>query len=262
LFSRGKPNSSASISHESYAGDLARIVFASQLTFLSGIDKQWTEEKILPLLDWDIHGKHALQALHGFLGWGQQTEGLIQKLQPLYRKIFPHIADLGKPRRHFSEYLAGATCFSSINPLSDGWLDQFISSTEQQDRVNWAISVRQMLKATKEESRHRLWESWIGEYWERGLQGVPIRFTPQELGETVEWSLFWGSAFPKVVEKIELSPSFELRHSFICRELEETKIPNLFPEDTAKVLVQLYATNVSICSILTKLMFSSEELLR
>lgn len=96
-----------------------------------------------------------------------------------------------------------------------------------------------MLKATKEESRHRLWESWIGEYWERRLQGVPIRFTPQELGETVEWSLFLGSAFPKVVEKIELSPSFELRHSFIYRELEETKIPNLFPEDTAKFLVQL-----------------------
>jgi hypothetical protein len=227
------------ISHQSFAGDLARIVFASQLTFLSSIDREWSEEKILPLLDWDNHGKRALQALQGFLGWGRQTERLIQKLLPLYRKIFPHTAELGKSRRRFSEYLAGAACFSSINPLIDGWLDQFISNTEEQDRVSWAISMRQMLKATNEDSRARIWDSWIGEYWQRRLEGVPLRFDTLELGETVEWSLFLGAAFPKVVEKIDQSPPFELRHSFIYRELEETRIPNLFPEETAKFLIQL-----------------------
>jgi len=227
------------LSHESYAADLARVIFASQLTFLFGLDESWAKEKILRLFDWDICGKRAIQALHGFLGWGRQTEALLPKLLPLYAKIFPHIAELGRPRRRFCEYLAGAACLSSINPLSDGWLIQFISSTEGTDWVNWAIAVRHTLKGMKEDSSSRLWENWIGEYWERRLQGVPNRFTPDELGEMVEWSLFLGSAFPKIVEKIDQGPSFKLRHSFIYRELEETRIPNLFPEDTAKFLLLL-----------------------
>jgi len=146
---------------------------------------------------------------------------------------------LGRSRDRFYEYLAGAACFSSINPLKHGWLYQFLLASTLQDRIAWARSVRQVLRGMQDEPRKALWDMWIGEYWQRRLDGIPIPLDPMELGEMVEWSLFLGAAFSSVVDRVTASPAFQLDNSFIYRELDESKTPETFPSETAELLFML-----------------------
>lgn len=224
---------------DSFAADLARVILASQLTFLFALDEEWTKKHILPMFDWSACEDRAVQAFQGFLTWGRQTEALLPHLLPLYVTAFSHTALLGRSRNRFYEYLAGAACFSSINPLKHGWLHQFLSTSEPRDRIAWARSVGQILRGMQDEPRKALWDMWISEYWQGRLNGVPIPFDPVELGEMVEWSLFLGAAFPSVVERVCAGPAFQLDKSLIYRELDESKIPEAFPSESANMLFVL-----------------------
>jgi SIR2-like domain/Domain of unknown function (DUF4020) len=224
---------------DSFAADLVRVVFASQLTFFFALDEAWAKKHVLPLFDWSIRDSQAVQAFQGFLVWGRQTEALLPHLLPLYVKVFSHMAALGKSRDRFCEYLAGAACHSSINPLKDGWVNQFLVKSELRDRTAFARWIRQILRGMHDEARKALWDIWIGEYWRNRLRGVPILLDAAELAEMVEWILFLGPAFPDVVDLLRESPAFQLENSFIYRELDESKIPEAYPSKTAELLVVL-----------------------
>ncbi|HEV2304200.1 MAG TPA: DUF4020 domain-containing protein [Candidatus Acidoferrales bacterium] len=234
------------LANDSYAADLVRVVFAAQLNFLFAIDEEWTKKCVLPLFDWSTSNDIATQVFQGFLFWGRQTEALIPYLLPLYVKAFPHMAALGKARNRFCEYLAGLACFSSINPLENGWINQFLLKSELPDRIAFAASVRQMLRGMQNEPRKTLWDVWIGKYWRNRLHGLPIPFDSAELGVMVEWTLFLGPAFPSAVRCIQKSPAFRLEHSFIYRELEESNIPSEHPSKTAELLVVLLRNEVAV----------------
>ncbi len=220
----------------SYAAELARVLLASQLNFLISADEAWTRNSIIPLFDWAVDGKRALQAFHGFLTWGQQTETLIAFILPMYEKAFSHISEFGKARNRFTQYLAALAVGSSTNPLTTGWLDRFMLGSEEKDRHAWTSQVGQVLRGSNDAARTAAWQHWIREYWNRRLSGRPVPIDAIELGEMVEWSLHLGLSFPEVVEMILRGPSFELRHSFFLRELADTTFPEIFPAATGNVL--------------------------
>ena len=238
------------VADDSYAGELGRVLLASQLNLLFRVDEAWTKEQILPLFDWTLDGKRALHAFHGFLTWGHQTEELLPYLVPMYQKSFSHITELGKVRDRFVEYMAGLAVTSSVNPLENGWLDRFMLASQEQDRQAWASRVEFFLRGLNEAGRTRAWQSWIKEYWNRRILGLPVIFEPVELGKMVEWSPFLASGFPEAAETVWKSPKFELRDSFIFRELADTDLPERYPVAAGrlvlKVLQNMQAANFDL----------------
>jgi hypothetical protein len=55
----------------------------------------------------------------------------------------------------------------------------------------------------------------------------------------VEWSLHLGPSFPEVVDAVCESPDFELKHSFLFRELDESQFPQEYPSAAAKLLLKV-----------------------
>jgi hypothetical protein len=228
----------------SYAGELGRVLLASQLAFLSNADESWTLDHVLPLFDWPPDGKRAIQAFHGFLTWGRQTENLVPHLVPVYEKAFNHIREFGRLRERFVEYVAGVTFASSINPITHGWLNRFLAVAAQEDRAQWAWYVRQILRTTTDEARAHAWRSWMKSYWEKRLLGVPVPLNAKELGEMVEWALNLGPNFSEAVDSVWGSPKFELRHSALFTELAGSMLPLKYPVASAKLLLKvLQSTN-------------------
>jgi hypothetical protein len=222
-----------------YAGELGRVLLASQLNFLSSVDEPWTKDHILPLFDWTIDAKRAVQAFHGFLTWGRQTENLLNDLIPLYEKTFPHISELGGVRERFLEYLAGLTLSSSINPVTHGWLNRFLAGSAPQDRVHWASQVLHILRGAAEAARSSAWATWIKPYWAQRLLGAPLPLAPLELGQMVEWTLYVGTGFPEAVESVWASPKFELKFSSLLHELAKSELPQQHPAAAAKLLLKI-----------------------
>src|SRR6202041_3234948 len=64
------------VAGKTYAAELGRVMLASQVLFLFGLDDKWTVENIVPLFKWSSDSKRALQAWHGYLGWGHWSNPL------------------------------------------------------------------------------------------------------------------------------------------------------------------------------------------
>lgn len=225
------------VGDDGYAGVLGRVLLSSQLNLLFAADESWTSREIFPLFDWDVNPEQAIQSFNGFMVWGQQSELLLPKLIPMYEKVFPHTRKLGEARSRFAEYLAALAVTSSVNPVRHGWLNHFISLAEDTDRNAWALQVRHYLRGLNEVSRATVWRDWIKEYWAARIIGLPVLPKREELGEMVEWVLYLGSAFPEGAEIISSGPRFELRNSFLFRELAATTLPEDYPNPAAILLL-------------------------
>lgn len=224
----------------SYAAELGRIVLASQLHFIFSLDEKWAVGNVVPLFDWTADSRRALQAWLGFLGWGRWTHGLLPHLMPYYEKAFPALqSEFGESRRKFCEHLAGIACFSSMDPIKNGWLNRFLLAVGLEERVMWASSLAAMLGQMKEPASQSAWDNWIQAYWQNRIEGLPVALDAAEVGEMVQWSVHLQSAFPEVVKKICNSPAPKLEHSFIYRQLFESKLPSRHPSSAAKLLLYL-----------------------
>jgi hypothetical protein len=231
------------LSGSSFAAELGRIVLASQLHFIFSLDEEWAVRNVLPLFDWPVDSRRALQAWQGFLIWGRWTHGLLPHLMPYYEKAFPALQfEFGKFRQNFCEHLAGIACFSSIDPLKHGWLNRFLLAAGLEERIMWAASVAAMLGQMKEPSTQSAWDNWIQLYWQNRIEGLPVPLDAAEAGEMVQWSVHLQSVFPAVVEKICNSPVLKLKHSFIYHELSKSQIPTQHPGSTAKLVLHLLRT--------------------
>lgn len=228
------------ISGETYAADLARVVFVSNLHFWFSADKQWASTRILPLLDPTANPRRALQCWHGYLWWGRWPESLLPSLLPLYEKLFLVIGSEGERlQRRFCEHLASIACESSINPVQHGWLTRFLHSVEPEIRRKFTGSIRPILKGLEKAKKQEAWLNWIAQYWQGRIEGIPIPLDPVESGEMVEWCLNLEPVFPEVVDKISNSPPPQLEHSFIYYELPETELPKIYPTPVARLLLDL-----------------------
>jgi hypothetical protein len=227
------------VTDDTYAGTLGRVVLSSQLNLVFASDEVWTKEKIVPLFDWDRSKEQAIQSFSGFFTWGQQSEKLLLVLLPLYEKIFRHTTELGEVRERFTEYLAGLAMWGNIDPLKQGWLTRFVSSAEEVDRQRWAAQIQRILRGANDAVRDGNWGRWMKDYWVARNQSKPVALTPLELGEMVEWTIFLHNGFPEATRIIETGPPYELRDSFLFRELADGTIPANFPSASGDFLLSV-----------------------
>jgi hypothetical protein len=228
------------ISGDTYASDLARVVFASHLHFFFSADKSWALGEILPLLDPANDSRRALQCWHGYVGGGRWLETILPNLLPLYEQLFPIIGnESDKMQQRFCEHLAAIACFSSINPVKHGWLKRFLQIVSPELRRKWTSEVLPMLKQLERPKKQEAWNNWLSQYWQSRIQGIPVPLDRAESGEMAEWSLHLEPVFPEVVEKITSSLAPQLERSFIYYELPETELPELYPTPVARLLLYL-----------------------
>jgi hypothetical protein len=226
------------------AATLGRVVLASQLAFLFSVDHDWAKENIIPLLDWDRDIQKAQQAWDGWLSWGHLTEPLLTEIIPLYKKSFLHISsELQADRDRFVQWVVNISIFWMDDPLTNGWVPDFLKAVEEEDRVSFASHVGNHLMRMKSDTLRGLWQRWLKRYWEGRNQGTPVPLTNDEHKNMVEWVGELEPVFPEAVEAICQSRVPPLEHSSLFWRLgkEETEIATRYPEDLARLLVHLTA---------------------
>jgi Domain of unknown function (DUF4020) len=77
------------------------------------------------------------------------------------------------------------------------------------------------------------------DYWIARNQSKPIALAPLELGEMVEWTIFLHNGFPEATTLIGNGPAYELRNSFLFKELAESTVPADFPSASADLLLSV-----------------------
>lgn len=223
----------------SIESQLARVFIASQLYFIFCMDAQWAIKHVLPLLDW-TDPTRARQCWDGYLFWGRYGENTLPYVMPYYRRTFHELHTLrDEQRRRFCEHMASIAIYSSINPLEDGWLNEFLKAVEETDRAEWTQQFEQILRGLDDEAVTLLWEQWLGKYWHRRNLGQPVPLSASELSEMVEWSANLGSVFDKVVKFICELPAPEITEPYMFHLINENGFAQKHTEALAKLLIHL-----------------------
>lgn len=201
---------------------------------------KWTVEHVVPLLDWSLGGRNALQAWHGYLSAGMWNDTLLDHLMPLYQGMFPILhAELGRFRQRFCEHLAWIACLSLKNPIREGWLQRFLQQVDPEERKMWASFVGEALKGMKEPVRQSTWDNWIKDYWDRRLDGIPVPLDGQEVAAMIGWLPHLGPVLSQAAERVQNSPLPDFGHSsFLYFELSHSDAPDRYPTPVAKLLLR------------------------
>jgi hypothetical protein len=231
----------------SYAARVGRVLIAAHLFFLFGLERDWAVENIIPLFNFSEEPRRAIQAWHGYLGWGRWSEELLTYLMPRFEEAFPRLhSDFAREqRKRFCEYLAGIACHSSINPIQDGWLNRFILSVKEEERATWASYVREMLKGMKEPAVESAWNNWIKSYWQNRIDGLPVLLGVSEASAMVDWAVCFKDAFPDVAENVYRSPVPKREHFFLFEELSESDLLTRHPGAVARFVFYLLRNRVA-----------------
>ncbi|PYV52523.1 MAG: hypothetical protein DMG92_00745 [Acidobacteria bacterium] len=118
---------------------------------------------------------------------------------------------------------------SSINPITDGWLNRFLLAVTEEERSMWASSVYRTLSGMKEAAVESAWSNWIESYWQNRIDGVPVPLERPETGEMLHWCLLFKASFPNAADKMYRSPIPRLEHSFLHHDLSGSDLPQRHP---------------------------------
>jgi hypothetical protein len=225
---------------KSYSSELGRVLLSSQLQFLFASDPEWAVTNLLPSLDWSVDKRRALQCWDGYLTWGRLDSSLLPKLLPLYEKLFPVLnTSFKKKKERFCGQLATIACYSSINPLTHGWLKRFLLLVGAEEREMFAAEIRSILREMKATAKEAIWQEWMSAYWQDRIEGIPKPMSSEEAGEMAEWSAHLEPVFSQAVAKICSSVRPQLQHSFIYRELKESDLLNTQAGSVAELVAFL-----------------------
>ena len=193
------------VADESKSGLLGKAVLCWQLPFLFGLDQQWADEHLVPLLTDVSEIERATAAWHGFVYSSQYWPELLQRLETGFheaaRKMNQLFTEESRIRDHFIDRYVSVTVFHAQDPIND-WIPPFFEgATESEDRKNFAFHLWHVLRRMERpEHRGSLWERLLKPYWQNRLQGVP-RYEPDqaELGQMAEWLPLLGDNLAEAV---------------------------------------------------------------
>jgi len=229
------------IRDDSWTSAMGRTLLASQVHVLFAMDQDWTSAEMPDVFAWDGRLVAAEQAWHGYLGWGRWSDEFLKCFLSCYTATFPYLrSNLGKHRARFCEHIASIAVFGAKNPLSDGWLSDFIRTVDDEDRASWASSVEMALRQVPSDKKQFVWDKWMKTYWALRNQGQPLLPSGLEVSLMTHWLLSLGSAMPEALQLLVQGPKPVPRDNYanssLYMRLNELRIDAQYPQEVALFL--------------------------
>jgi hypothetical protein len=167
----------------------------------------------------------------------------LEHFLPRFVEAFSHLDEIDKFRHKFCQDIVAIAVFSSIDPLKNGWLKQFVITAKEEDRYTWTASVPAMLKQVPDEQRKAVWERWLRDYWSGRIQGIPLLLSRAETTGLAAWPLQLPDVFAEAVQLLLKSPipltSNEYHFTSLLRQLQKSSTGNEQPKALAQLILYL-----------------------
>jgi hypothetical protein len=165
---------------------------------------------------------------------------MLPGLIPAYMRHLPEITGASNDRSHmFCGHLAGFAVFGSIDPIENGWLDEFLTRSAHREHMHCVGSVTQVLREADDQAKESAWDRWIERYLRRRVQANPIPLDSEESGAMCEWPLILHSHYAEIVELLLTGPAPEVKGDMFYYRLHEAALLDRAPALTARFLTAL-----------------------
>ena len=224
------------------AGRLGRCILAGSFYFLLKVDEKWTRENLLPLLQKYVNEDDYHAAWDGFLQWQQLAPAIAELLEQPFLEAVERIKKDYPDRRQRSGFInayATMVAYFVKNPI-DTWIPKFFENADEEDKLDFASTIRWHLVHMNEEQKKELWERWLKSYWENRLKSIPPPpLKPREINRMLTWLPHLSKLFPEAVDLAIRMPSESLERDSIVYEVNESDLWRNYPDAVAKLLIYL-----------------------
>ena len=219
-------------------GKLARVIFASHISFLSYVDEEWTKQNLIPLLD--VNHDEFESAWEGITRSPNITLTCAELLREAFLQAVEHINDrmTSEGRSRFiARYTSMLTWF--VSGPTDPWITKLMVGSNLEVRQQFAREIEHRLRTLDESTQEEWWKTWLKEYWENRLIGLPTPLDANEIGPMFGWTTSLTAVYPDAVELAMKMPIKLSRPGWVIRWLTNTEIPDRYPASLAKLLIRL-----------------------
>lgn len=219
---------------------LGNVILASRLVNLFSIDPEWTEKKLLPLLNWESDPQ-AAYLWQGYLWSPGMPPGLWTKLHSNFITTMKNHADLG----NFTKTLFQLFTFIALDenlPFPEKDRRQVLQSIGHEGRKEVASTIYRYL-ANAEENKASLWEKRVYpriiRLWPKGKDDTDPNTSLQLALTAIETENAFSKAVPKLTKLMVPTATF----FSIVNRLSDKTLPEDYPGKTLSLLGAIISTD-------------------
>jgi len=216
---------------------LGRSVLGQYLAFIARIDIDWFKVKLMPKLEFERFHEEAFVLWQPHVVYGQLSRELILLMQQSYREAFPYFKNVQSGmERGFLRHIAAIvhSCLFDINETN--WFVDFFQGLSENQRVSWARDMDFILQQSSATQNSLMWHTWMKNYWNNRLEGVPCGLAVQEAEIFFGWAFASGIPFEEASELIIRSKPTQLELQRIESKIGKTNIAERHPLAVLKLL--------------------------
>ena len=219
-------------------GKLARVILASRISFLTYVDEEWTRRNLIPLLGHDHDEfESSWEGITRSLDFTPTTSELLR--EPFLLAV-EHVNDRMTPEtrgRFITSYTSMLTWF--VSGPTDQWITKLLVGDNPEVRKQFARQMEHRLRLLEETGQKEWWTTWLKEYWENRLIGVPTPLDTEEIETMLEWVAHLPGVFPDAVSLAVRMRKVPLARSMTLHRIGESGLIDEHPNDLAKLLIHL-----------------------
>ncbi len=141
-----------------------RVLMGSQLIAFFRVDRPWTEQNLLPLLNWG-NPLEAKAVWEGFLWSPRLYQPLLTAFKPQFLDSANHYADLGEHRQQFATFLT----YAALGPTEGYTEEEFRSAIGTLPKEGLEESAQALSQAVEgaADQREDYWKNRVQPFWQR-----------------------------------------------------------------------------------------------
>ena len=225
------------LDENSVRGACGRCILSSQLHFLFSLDKDWTDNYLVPNF---LHTDKSFfqQSWDGFLTWGKLYKSYAMHITPAFIYASSKLDWIRDDIHGRFASLYAFLVFDAQDPFFE-LLPAFYQNPSNKDRVALLDAIGSYIRDIDTDARVRLWNGWLKQYWERRLIAVFGALVKEEIGTMLEWLLYLDDLYPEGVALATRFPIIPLEHSSFLYSMEDCDLVDRYMVETANLIIHL-----------------------
>lgn len=214
-----------------------RVLLASQLIALFRVDRQWTEQSLLPRLDWTADPKEAKAAWEGFLWSPRLYRPLLLAFKPQFLETARHYGELGEHAQQFAAFLT----YAALGPVDGYTAEEWRAAIGALPREGLQESAKALSQALEgaADQREEYWKNRVQPFWQDVWPKSRDLPTPSISESLARLSIAAGSEFPAALAAVSdwLRP---IEHPYyVIHRLQKSGLCSRFPIDALALLAAI-----------------------
>lgn len=211
----------------------ARVILGSRLIAFFRVDRTWTEEYLLPLLNW-TNPVEAKGIWEGFLWSPRLYQPLLAAFKPHFLESANHYGELGEHRQPFVTFLT----YTALGPVEGYSVEELRSAFGRLPQEGLEKSVQALFQALEgaADQREEYWKHRVQPFWQKIWPKSRELQTPRIAESLVRLVIATRGEFPAALAMVKdwLQP-IEYPY-YVVHKLHQSGLCKQFPAEALQLL--------------------------